>query len=388
MKSFHSLSTLLTALLMTLTPSCSDPETTETSLSLETAVYGTLPDKSEVKIFTLTNSNGMTAKVTEYGAILVSVTSPDKNGKQVDLTHGYDSLDGWLTNTSYFGSTVGRFGNRIANGKFTLEGKEYQLATNNDPGGIPCHLHGGIKGFDKVLWKGKPFEKEGARGVKFSYVSADGEEGYPGKLTVETTYTLNNKDELIWETQATTDAPTILNIVHHSYWNLSGDPSTSINDHELTLFSNHYLPTNTGLIPTGEKAPVSETPMDFTTATPIGKRVEQDFEALKLGGGYDHAWVLRGDKEGDLTKAAKLHDPKSGRTLELLTNQPAVQFYGGNFLDGKTTGKNGHEYQYRTALCLETEGWPDAPNNPSAPSAVLRPGETYRHIMVHRFSAE
>ena len=389
MKSFHSAPLLLTALVMAFTQSCSDePENIETNSTVETSTYGTLPDKQDVKIFTLTNSNGMTAKVTEYGAILVSVTSPDRNGKQADLTHGYDSLDGWLTNTSYFGSTVGRFGNRIANGKFTLEGKEHQLATNNDPGGIPCHLHGGIKGFDKVLWKGEPFEKDYSRGVKFTYVSPDGEEGYPGKLTVETTYTLNDKDELIWETQATTDAPTILNIVHHSYWNLSGDPSTSINDHELTLFSDHYLPTNAGLIPTGEKAPVSGTPMDFTTATPIGERVEQDFEALRLGGGYDHAWVLRGDKEGDLTKAAKLHDPKSGRTLELLTNQPAIQFYGGNFLDGKATGKGGQKYQHRTALCLETEGWPDAPNNPKAPSAVLHPGETYRHIMVHRFSAE
>jgi aldose 1-epimerase len=373
---------------MTLVTSCSDSESTEEKSSVESSVYGTMPGAGEVKLFTLTNANGMTAKVTEYGAILVSVTSADKEGKQADLTHGYDTLEGWLTNTSYFGSTVGRFGNRIADGKFTLEGKDYQLVTNNDPGGIPCHLHGGLKGFDKVLWKGEPFEKEGSRGVKFSYLSANGEEGYPGTLTVETTYTLNDQDELIWETQATTDATTVLNIVHHSYWNLSGDPTTLINDHELTLFSDHYLPTNAGLIPTGQKAPVRGTPMDFTTATPIGKRVEQDFEALKLGGGYDHAWVLRGDKDGDLTKAAKLHDPKSGRTLELLTNQPAVQFYGGNFLDGKAKGKNGLDYQYRTALCLETEGWPDAPNNPAAPSAVLKPGETYRHIMVHRFSVE
>jgi aldose 1-epimerase len=386
MKSSKYIPTLFAALLMSSAPSCS--ETAKTDPSIVESTFGTMPDKREVKLFTLTNASGMTAKLTEYGAILVSITSPDKDGKQADLTHGYDDLEGWLTNTSYFGSTVGRFGNRIANGKFTLEGKDYKLATNNDPGGIPCHLHGGLKGFDKVLWKGEGFEKNGVRGVKFSYVSADGEEGYPGKLTVETTYTLNDEDELIWETRATTDAPTVLNIVHHSYWNLSGDPSTSINDHELTLYADHYLPTNAGLIPTGKKAPVSSTPMDFTKAMLIGKRVEQDFEALKLGAGYDHAWVLRGDKEGDLTKAAKLRDPGTGRTLEILTNQPAIQFYGGNFLDGTATGKKGLKYQHRSALCLETENWPDAPNNPSAPSAVLRPGETYHHIMVHRFSAE
>lgn len=377
---------LLSVLVMSSIPSCSDSK--EADSSLESSVYGTMPDGQEVKIFKLTNSNGMTAEVTEYGAILVSVSTPDKDGKQADLTHGYDSLEGWLTNTSYFGSTVGRFGNRIADGKFTLEGTDYELATNNDPGGVPCHLHGGLKGFDKVLWKGEPFENKDSRGVKLTYISADGEEGYPGNLTVETTYTLNNQNELIWQTTATTDAPTVLNIVHHSYWNLSGDPTTLINDHKLTLYADHYLPTNPGLIPTGEKATVTGTPMDFTNATPIGQRVEQDFEALKLGGGYDHAWVLSGEKEGELTKAATLHDPKSGRTLDLLTNQPAVQFYGGNFLDGKATGKNGLDYQYRTALCLETENWPDAPNNPSAPSAVLRPGETYSHIMVHRFSVE
>ncbi|MEO0446893.1 MAG: aldose epimerase family protein, partial [Verrucomicrobiota bacterium] len=244
------------------------------------------------------------------------------------------------------------------------------------------------KGFDKVLWKGTGFEEAGSRGVKLTYVSKDGEEGYPGNLTVEVTYTLTDDNELKWEASATTDAPTVLNIVHHSYWNLSGDPKTSINDHHLTLFADHYLPTNAGLIPTGDKAPVTGTPMDFTEATMIGKRVEDSFEALKLGGGYDHAWVLSGETEGDLVKAAKLHDPETGRTMEILTDQPAIQFYGGNFLDGTVQGKGGVTYGHRTALCLETENWPDAPNNPKAPSAVLRPGETYEHHMIHRFSAE
>lgn len=360
----------------------------DANADVATSTFGKLPSGEEVKLFTLTNKNGMEAKVTEYGAILVSLKVPDRDGELADITHGYDTLEGWLTNTSYFGATVGRFGNRIAHGKFTLDGKEYELVTNNDPGGIPCHLHGGSKGFDKVLWKGESFEGAGARGVRLTYLSADGEEGYPGNLSVTVTYTLTDANELAWEAEATTDAPTVLNIVHHSYWNLSGDPTTSINDHQLTLFADHYLATNAGLIPTGEKAPVEGTPMDFTDATAIGERVEADYEALELGGGYDHAWVLNGIRDGDLTKAAKLHDPKSGRTMTISTNQPAIQFYGGNFLDGTAVGKKGVAYQHRTALCLETENFPDAPNNPDAPSAVLRPGERYHHKMVHAFSAK
>ena len=349
--------------------------------SLKQEVFGTLPDGREVKLFTLTNSNGLKARVTEYGAILVSMEVPDKNGITADITHGYDTLDGWLGNTSYFGATVGRFGNRIKDGEFTLDGKKYTLATNNKPGGIPCHLHGGVKGFDKVLWSGKPVANNK---VGFTYVSKDGEEGYPGNLTVKVTYTLSDANELKWESSVTTDAPTIVNIVHHSYWNLSGDPSTSINDHELMIAAPHYLPTDAGLIPTGEIAPVAETPMDFTKPTVIGKRVDAAFEALKFGGGYDHCWVL--EKGQGVRPAARLKDPKSGRVMEISTDQPAIQFYGGNFLDGTVTGKRGVKYGYRTALCLETEGFPDAPNKPSFPSCVLRPGETYRHVMIHKFT--
>jgi aldose 1-epimerase len=345
-------------------------------------VYGKLPDGREAKIFTLVNKNGLKARVTEYGAILVSMETPDKAGKLADITHGYDTLEGWLTNTSYFGSTVGRFGNRIKDGKFSLDGKDYSLATNNDPGGIPCHLHGGLKGFDKVLWTGKPVDG----GVEFTYVSKDGEEGYPGNLTVTVTYTLNDANELKWEASATTDAPTVLNLVHHSYWNLSGDPSTSINDHVLTLNAPHYLPTDAGLIPTGELAPVAGTPMDFTQPTVIGERVQADFEALKLGGGYDHCWVL--PKGEGVRLAARVKDPESGRVMEVHSDQPAVQFYGGNFLDGTVAGKGGVKYAHRSALCLETEGFPDSPNKPSFPSPVLRPGQTYKHVMIHKFSAE
>jgi aldose 1-epimerase len=355
------------------------------SLAMEVKedTYGSMPDGQKVKIFTLTNKNGVVAKVIEYGAILDSVVAPDKSGKAAELTHGYDSLEGWLTNTSYFGATVGRFGNRIKDGKFSLDGKDYKLATNNEPGGIPCHLHGGLKGFDKVLWSGKVTD---GKAVELTYTSKDGEEGYPGNLKVKVTYSLNDDNELKWEARATTDAPTILNIVQHTYWNLSGDHTTSINDHILMLNADGYLPTDAGLIPTGKVDPVKDTPMDFTKPTPIGERVDADFEALKLGGGYDHAWVL---KKGEGMKlAAKVKDPKSGRVMEISTNQPAIQFYGGNFLDGTVTGKAGVKYAHRTAFALETENYPDAPNKPSFPTAVLRPGENYEHKMVFKFSAE
>ena len=342
-----------------------------------------MPDGRQVKIFTLTNKNGLKARVTEYGAILVSMETPDKTGKLADLTHGYDTLEGWLTNTSYFGATVGRFGNRIKDGKFTLDGKEYTLETNNDPGGIPCALHGGLKGFDKVVWSGRITDENV---VEFSYLSKDGEEGYPGNLSVKVSYSLNDDDELKWEAEARTDAPTIINLVHHSYWNLTGNPNQEINEHVLTLHADHYLPTNPGLIPTGEIAPVADTPMDFTQPTVIGARVDAAFEALEFGGGYDHAWVLTAE-EG-LRLAARLEDPTTGRVMELYTNQPAIQFYGGNFLDGKAIGKGGTAYARRTALCLETEGFPDSPNQPAFPSPVLRPGQIYFHTMIHKFSVE
>lgn len=346
-------------------------------------IYGKTPDGRSVKRFTLTNQNGLRARVTEHGAILVSVETPDKSGKTADITHGYDTLDGWLTNASYFGATIGRFGNRIKDGKFTLDGKEHKLATNNDPGGIPCHLHGGINGFDKAVWSGKVV---GHDSVEFTYVSKDGEEGYPGMLTAKVSYTLTDGDELKWEAQATTDAPTILNLVHHTYWNLSGDPTTLITDHELLLAAPHYLPTDAGQIPTGEIAAVAGTPMDFTKSMVIGERVDADFEALRFGAGYDHCWVL--EKSGGVRLAARLRDPKSGRVMEVSTDQHAVQFYAGNFLDGKAAGKGGVKYAKRSALCLETQGFPDAPNHPAFPSCVLRPGETYTHVLIHKFSAE
>lgn len=355
-----------------------------TASDLESAVYGKLPDGREVRIFTLSNPNGLTAKVTEYGAILVGLQVPDSKGKFADVTLGYDTLPGWLNNASFFGASVGRFGNRIAAGKFTLDGNEYTLALNDKPGGIPCHLHGGLQGFNQKLWKGEPVRKAGARGVAFTYTSKDGEEGYPGTLQAKVTYWLNDANELIWQAEATTDKATVVNLVHHTYWNLTGDPTKTILDHELMLAADAYLPTDKGLIPTGQKASVEGTPMDFRKATKVGARVNADFEAIKFGGGYDHAWVLRDGKGVRL--AAVLKDPSSGRTMEVLTDQPAVQFYCGNFLDGTAVGKGGVKYQFRSGLCLETEGFPDAPNKPQFPSAVLRPGQTYHHTMVVRFT--
>ena len=354
-----------------------------TASDLETAVYGKLNDGREVKIFTLTNAKGLTARITEYGAILVGLEVPDSKGAKADVTLGCDTLAGWLTCTSYFGASVGRFGNRIAHGKFTLDGKEYTLATNNSPGGIPCHLHGGLRGFDKVLWTGAPVRKAGARGVALTYTSKDGEEGYPGTLQVKITYWLTDANELVWEAEATTDKPTVINLAHHTYWNLSGDPTKPITGETLMLAADAYLPTDAGLIPTGVLAPVAGTPMDFRTPTTVGARINDAFEALKLAGGYDHCWVLR--KGPGVRLAAVVKDLSSGRIMEVLTDQPGVQFYTGNFLDGSATGKNGVKYQFRTGLCLETEGFPDAPNHPDFPSAVLRPGETYHHTMVCRF---
>lgn len=343
--------------------------------------FGTLPDGREVGLYTIANANGLRARVCDYGALLVSMETPDREGALADLTHGFDTLGGWLNNPAYFGATVGRFGNRIAHGEFNLDGTTYKLATNNSPGGIPCHLHGGVKGFNQALWKASIIPG----GVEFVRRSSDGEEGYPGNLDVKITYRLTEEDELIWQAGAITDAPTIVSIIHHSYWNLSGNPGGSILDHKLRIEADGFLPATAGLIPIGEIAPVAGTPLDFTSPTAIGARIDADFEPLRLGNGYDHAYVLR---PGDgVRPAARVRDPVSGRVMEILTNQPAIHFYTANCLDG-SPGKNGAAYTARSAFCLETEAFPDAPNQPAFPTAVLRPGETYRHALVHRFSVD
>ncbi|MEP4078187.1 aldose epimerase family protein [Haloferula sp.] len=366
---------------------------TSISSNIKIDDFGTTADGSQTKLYTLEHPGGLRIRVSNFGATLVSCETRDKNGNFSDLILGYDSVKGYEgPKNPYFGASVGRYANRIANGRFTLDGKDYDLAANNDPAGIPCHLHGGNKGFSHVIWHAEPAAD--GRSITFSYLSKDGEEGYPGNLTARVTFSLTDEGELVWEATATTDAPTVVNLISHSYWNLSDDHSTPITDHELTLFADSYLPTTPGMIPLGEPAPVEGTPMDFTRPHVIGERIEDDFEALKLGIGYDHCWVLSGSRKDGVALAARLKDPKSGRVLEVLTNQPGLQFYSANwvckddFSGDNPPGKGGLAYGSRGACCLETQGFPDAPNQPAFPSAVLRPGETYQHLLIHRFSAE
>ncbi len=307
---------------------------------------------------------------------------PDRDGRVENVSLACSDFAEWLENSNYFGSTVGRFGNRIAGGKFSLDGEDYQLETNNEPGDLPCHLHGGVKGFNRVMWSGQPVQRPGAVGICFTYYSDAGEEGYPGNLTAKVTYWLNEANELVYEVFATTDAACPVNLINHAYWNLSGNHEEEILTHELSLNASTYLPTNRGLIPTGEKAPVEGTPMDFRQAAVVGARMNDDFQALKLANGYDHCWIidqLNDEEERDqcgLLQAATLYDPKSGRVMEVFTDHPSVQFYAGNFLPK------------RTGLCLETQGFPDAPNQPGFPDAILKPGEKYAHKTIHRFSTK
>ncbi|MGB1125659.1 MAG: aldose epimerase family protein [Phycisphaeraceae bacterium] len=346
----------------------------------ETNTYGTLPDGQTASLYTLTNANGLTATLTDFGATLVSLKTPDRDGNFADITVGYDKLDGWVNDGSYMGVTAGRYANRIAKGKFSIDGNEYTLATNNGPN----HLHGGDVGFGKKLWQGKTFSKDEGEGVAFTYVSADGEEGYPGELTSTVTYFLSNEDELYVIFEATTTAPTVVNLVHHTYWNLTGDPSNTILDHKLMLLADGYVPTDETGIPNAGVQPVKDTPFDFTSATAIGERINGDHVQLKNGNGYDHCWAINGEA-GTMRMAAVAYDPGSGRIMQIKTDQPGIQFYAGNWLDGSAIGKGGVPQNKRTGFCLETQVHPDSPNQPDLSNAVLRPGETYKHTMVHVF---
>jgi aldose 1-epimerase len=342
--------------------------------------FGTTTDGKAVELYTLVN-NGIKVRLMTYGAIIVSVEAPDKNGHDGDITLGFDTLAGYLGKSPYFGAVVGRYGNRIANGKFTLAGKEYTLARNNGPNA----LHGGLKGFDKVVWQAEPFQKSTEVGVTLKYTSRDGEEGYPGTLHATVTYTLNDKREFSLDYQATTDKATPINLTNHTYFNLSGEGSGTILGEELMLNADHFTPVDSTLIPTGKIASVKGTPLDFTKSTPIGTRINDHYEQLVLGKGYDHNFVINRQGPG-LVLAARVYDPKSGRVLEVDTTQPGVQFYTGNFLDG-VHGKHGHIYQARDAFCLETQHYPDSPNKPNFPSSILEPGQTYHYVTVWKFSA-
>ncbi|HDY89891.1 MAG TPA: galactose mutarotase [bacterium] len=356
---------------------------TDLKINIEKQNFGKTPDGTPVALYTMLNSNGSEVKITNYGGIVVSVKVPDRNGKTDDVVLGYDTLEEYIKNNPYFGCIIGRYGNRIEKGKFTLNGIEYILAQNNGEN----HLHGGIKGFDKVVWKTEEKKNEDSVGLKLTYLSSDGEEGYPGNLSVEVVYSFNNNNEFKIEYSATTDKETILNLTQHSYFNLAGAGSGDILEHVLELNADRFTPVDSGLIPTGELKSVRGTPMDFTQPTPIGKRIGQDYEQLLFGKGYDHNWVLNND-DGALAIAASVYEPTTGRVMEVLTTEPGIQFYSGNFLDGSISGKQGKVYNQRYGFCLETQHFPDSPNKPDFPTTVLKPGKKYMTTTVYRFSAK
>jgi aldose 1-epimerase len=352
------------------------------SLSVSRAPFGTLPDGRAVELFTLTNAHGVEIRAMTYGAIITAIYTPDRNGRRDDIVLGFDSVAGYLSGSPYFGAVVGRYANRIAGGHFTLDGVTYTLARNNGPNS----LHGGLRGFDKVLWSAEPVRSDSAVGVRLRYTSPDGEEGYPGTLQVQVTYTLTAHDELIVDYDATTDKATPLNLSQHTYWNLHGHGQGDILDHVLSLDASRYTPVDSTLIPTGEIAPVAGTPFDFRTPAAVGARIDAANEQLGFGHGYDHNWVLDQPRPGILSHAARLVDPVSGRAIDVSTTEPGIQFYAGNFLDGTIKGKGGQVYGHRGALCLETQHFPDSPNHPNFPSTILRPGQRYQSRTIVTFS--
>lgn len=335
--------------------------------------FGTLPDGTAVAMFTLTNVNGLVARISDYGTILTELHVPDRSGKLGDIVLGFDNLDQYLKGHPYFGATVGRVANRIAKGQFTLDGKTYRLALNNGPN----HLHGGLKGFDKVVWEAEP---QSGAAVRFSYASPDGQEGYPGQVQVTVLMTLSDGNELSIDYAAVSDKPTPVNLTNHSYFNLAG--RGNVLRHELTIAADYFTPKNQDSIPTGEIKPVKGTPMDFTKAHPIGARFSQ-LEEKPVG--YDHNFVINGGEKG-LALAARVLEPTTGRAMEVWTTEPGVQLYTSNYLDGSLTGKKGIVYSQHAALCLETQHFPDSVNHPNFPSTILRPGQTYRQTTVHRFT--
>lgn len=358
---------------------------TEKTMSTDPVVFGTTPDGKSVMLYTLRNAAGMEAKITNYGGIIVSLTAPDKNGAYADVVLGYDSLAGYIRVTPYFGALIGRYGNRIGKGQFTLDGTAYQLTVNDGAN----HLHGGTVGFDKVVWDAKQVTTADGPGLVLTYVSKDGEEGYPGTLTATVTYTLKANNELVMDFAATTDKPTIVNLTAHSYFNLAGATSgKSILDHLMMIDADRYTPVDNGLITTGELKDVTGSPMDFRTPTAIGARIGADDPQLHLGpGGYDHNWVLNSGGKS-LAVNARVVEPVSGRVLEVLSDQPGVQFYSGNFLDGTIVGKGGVKYEFRHGFCLEPQHFPDSPNKPSFPSVRLDPGQKYSATIAYRFSVK
>lgn len=347
---------------------------------ITTAPFGKLSDGTDVTLYTMKNTNGVTMGVINYGGIIVSLNVPDRNGNIVDVVLGFDSLSDYEQRNPFFGALVGRYGNRIAKGKFTLDGKAYDLVKNNNGN----HLHGGTKGFDKVLWTAEEVPSDEGVALKLSYLSKDMEEGYPGNLNVEVTYTLTDENAVKFDYKATTDKKTIVNLTQHTYFNLNGG-KTDILDHELSLNADRFLPVDATLIPTGELQPVENTPFDFRTPVKIGERINDDHEQIRFGKGYDHTWVINGD---GLKPTAEVYDSVSGIEMMVYTTEPGVQFYTGNFLDGSLTGKNNVVYNQRTGFCLETQHFPDSPNKSQFPSVVLSPGETYSSQTIYQFRTQ
>jgi aldose 1-epimerase len=343
--------------------------------------FGKTKDGTEVYIFTLRNEKSAEARISNYGGLVVSLKVPDRNGQLGDVVLGYDDLAGYLKETPYFGALIGRYGNRIARGKFTLDGEEYTLATNN----YPNALHGGNKGFDKVVWEPTIWANLEGPALKLSYTSKDGEEGYPGNLKVTVIYTLTHDNALRVDYTATTDKDTVVNLTQHSYFNLAG--SGDILKHVVMMPADKFTPVDSTLIPTGELRPVDGTPFDFRTPTAIGARINQDDEQLKFGKGYDHNWVFN-KAVGQLTLMARVTESTSGRALEVYSTEPGLQFYSGNFLDGTLKGKGGWVYQFRDGFCMEPQHFPDSPNKPQFPSVVLKPGQTYRNTIIYKFSTQ
>ncbi|MDR0534835.1 MAG: galactose mutarotase [Puniceicoccales bacterium] len=346
--------------------------------------WGRLLDGREAALYTLDNGNGLRVRASNHGATLVSIEAPDRNGAVADVVLGYDTPAGYAAGSSYFGAVVGRVANRVANARFSLDGTTHTLDANNTPGGIPCSLHGGNDGFDRRLWSATVLPGDHPA-LLLRLTSPDGDGGYPGKLDVSVTYILLSENILRVDYTAVTDRPTPVNLSQHTYWNLSGEGSGTILNHRLRLAASHYTPVNAGLIPTGKIVPVANTPFDFTQSRDIGERIHADDTQLAYGGGYDHNWVLDGPPEGDIRFAAEVWDPASGRVLTLFTNEPGIQFYSGNFLDG-APGKGAKPYGHRSGLALETQHFPDSPNQPAFPSVILRPGERFTSRTEFRFS--
>ncbi len=381
---------IFTIVCISLLPACNSkkPEqsaTTDSPITVTSAPFGITAKGDSVTLFSFKSSDGFEVRIMNYGGIVTHLMVPDKNGRVEDVVLGFDDLESYLTKQPpYFGAIVGRYGNRIAAGKFSLNGVEYPLVQNNGAN----HLHGGIKGFDKVVWEAESFTGDSEAGLRLKYLSEDMEEGYPGNLDVEVIYTIRPGHEVQIDYYATTDKPTIVNLTQHSYFNLTGNARRDIQDHEVMIRANDIVPVDAGLIPTGVLMPVAGTPFDFNTTTPVGSRIDDDHEQLQLGGGYDHCWVLNKSHQGALDWVITAIDAQSGRVLELATTEPGVQLYTGNFLDGSLVGKGGVSYQHRFGLCFEPQHFPDSPNQPDFPSVVLNPGEEYKSTTVWRFSVQ